>query len=144
MQLIFCKSHNLTSKIISAATFSKWSHIEFYFGPTVIGSSGHYGGVAEHSTQWLLSSLDYYEICSIEVPRADLAEEFVRAQLGKKYDYSALYALPFIDRDWSTPDKWFCSELVAAALEVGGVNMFRRTPVNRVTPAMIYTSPLLT
>jgi len=142
MQIIFCKSGHITDKIISTITFSPWSHVEFCFGDTVIGSSGHYGGVAEHSLDWLIANTIHHEICNIDVPYPDLLEEFVRAQLGMRYDYSALYALPFIDRDWSTPGQWFCSELIAAGVQAGGVKMFR-VPKHRVTPAMVYSSPLL-
>jgi hypothetical protein len=41
---------------------------------------------------------------------------FLRAQLGKPYDVSAIAGLA-LDRDWRLADSWFCSELVAAALE---------------------------
>jgi hypothetical protein len=44
---------------------------------------------------------------------------FVSAQLGKPYDTWAVLGLG-ADRDWHSPDKWFCSELAAAALEAGG------------------------
>lgn len=108
----------------------------------VIGSSGHYGGVAEHTLDWVKADNTKWEMCNIDVPRPDLVRKFAQEQVGKKYDYTALYALPFIDRDWSSPGKWFCSELVAAALQEGGVTLFR-VPKHRVTPAMIYSSPLL-
>lgn len=41
---------------------------------------------------------------------------FVEAQIGKPYDMRAIEAFP-LDRDWRTPNAWFCSELNAAALE---------------------------
>lgn len=42
--------------------------------------------------------------------------DFLRAQLGKPYDLTALAGAAF-DRDWHQDDAWFCSELQAAALE---------------------------
>jgi hypothetical protein len=109
----------------------------------VIGSSGHYGGVAEHTLDWVKGDNAKWEIFNIDIPRPDLVRKFAQAQLGKKYDYTALYALPFVARDYSSPDKWFCSELVFAALQEGGAVVLSRVPKHRVTPAMIYSSPLL-
>lgn len=50
----------------------------------------------------------------------DAFHAFLRAQLGKPYDFKAIEAFaasPIVGaRDWQTPDAWFCSELQAAAL----------------------------
>ena len=42
--------------------------------------------------------------------------DFLKAQLGKPYDTLAIEAFAF-NRDWRSPDAWFCDELVAAGLE---------------------------
>lgn len=44
---------------------------------------------------------------------------FLQAQVGKPYDRTALIGLA-LDRDWHQADSWFCSELMAAALEECG------------------------
>ncbi|MGH7099502.1 MAG: hypothetical protein ACREE4_17820 [Stellaceae bacterium] len=44
---------------------------------------------------------------------------FARFQIGKPFDWAAVFAFAF-DRDWRCENAWFCSELVAAALEIGG------------------------
>jgi hypothetical protein len=41
---------------------------------------------------------------------------FLNAQFGKPYDTVAIIAFAMA-RDWRKPDSWFCSELIAAALE---------------------------
>ena len=63
-----------------------------------------------------------------------LFRNFLQAQLGKPYDTTAVLAF-IMDRDWRGPNSWFCSELVAAALEV--CNFFPRleAPTNRITPS---------
>jgi len=53
------------------------------------------------------------------VPEPLQAVAFLESQLGKKYDWMALVALPF-GRNWQSPFKWFCSELVAKALVMTG------------------------
>ena len=37
-------------------------------------------------------------------------------QVGKPYDKLAIVAFA-VNRDWRSPDAWFCDELVAAGLE---------------------------
>jgi hypothetical protein len=61
--------------------------------------------------------------------------EFVRSQLGKPYDKESILAF-VTGRDWREPDSWFCSELVARALEVSGYFLFPlASPANKVTPS---------
>lgn len=45
--------------------------------------------------------------------------DFLQKQIGKPYDEKAIVAFA-LGRDWHNPDAWFCSELVAAALEQSG------------------------
>lgn len=59
---------------------------------------------------------------------------FLRAQLGKPYDMTAIAAFVF-DRDWRQADSWFCSELVAAALEECSYLPKLISPTNRITPS---------
>lgn len=51
--------------------------------------------------------------------------DFLNRQLGKKYDYLGLLAFLWRKNEWQNPDKWFCSELLLAAMQearVYGVN----------------------
>jgi hypothetical protein len=54
----------------------------------------------------------------IEVPyyKERACWDFPKAQLGKPYDKLAIVAFA-VNRDWRSPDAWFCDELVAAGLE---------------------------
>ena len=49
--------------------------------------------------------------------------DFLKTQIGKPYDHSAILGFA-LDRDWRQSDSWFCSELVAAALEQAGYFSF--------------------
>lgn len=44
---------------------------------------------------------------------------FVQAQIGKPYDMTGIVGFA-VGRDWRNANAWFCSELVAAALEESG------------------------
>lgn len=73
----------------------------------------------------------------------DKVEKFLIDQLGKPY--AMLNIVGFLIRDNKDEDrgKWFCSELVFAAIEAGGVSLLRDIPPYMVSPAMLALSPLL-
>ena len=128
MRVLFCRSRAIGSVLIRALTFSRWSHVAVCINDTeAIEATWRYVRrvpiaqiVAHHSTS------EYREL-----PLAKDAVPFLLAQVGKHYDLSALFAVLMPYRNWATDDKWFCSELVAAATELF-------TEANRVSPQMLY------
>jgi uncharacterized protein YycO len=71
-------------------------------------------------------------------------QNFLTAQVGKPYDWTMV--LRFISRrqeSRKSKGKWFCSELVFAALNKGGCNLFKRTEPWEVSPGLIARSPCL-
>jgi hypothetical protein len=63
---------------------------------------------------------------------------FLNEQLNKPYDHTAIWGFA-TGRDWREADSWFCSELIAAALEYSGALPVLYSPVNKVTPATLAT-----
>lgn len=64
---------------------------------------------------------------------------FLRDQLHKPYDKLAIVAFAF-DRNWRDGDAWYCSELIAAALEAAGIlTKTLYLPFNKITPVMLAT-----
>jgi uncharacterized protein YycO len=60
---------------------------------------------------------------------------FLKEQLGKPYDSTAIEAFVF-NRDWKKDDSWFCSELQAAALEQSDFLTHKLSTItNRITPS---------
>ena len=60
--------------------------------------------------------------------------DFVKAQVGKPYDKLGIVGF-LVGRDWREPSSWFCSELVAAALESCLYFPYPLAcPANKVTP----------
>lgn len=71
--------------------------------------------------------------------------KFLNDQVGKKYDLTMIAR--FLTRRQehrAQQGKWFCSELVVAALNAGGIWPFARTQPWEVSPNMLAKSPLLT
>jgi len=71
----------------------------------------------------------------IPVPRpvSEKFYSFCLAQVGKDYDTTAIAGF-VAGRDWSEPDSWFCSELVAAGLMESGFIHKLAAPANKIAP----------
>jgi uncharacterized protein YycO len=86
---------------------------------------------------------DDYQIILSEQQEEDLIR-FLDRQLGKPYDYTMV--LRFITRqqeDRKSVGKWFCSELVFAAVQKVGVNLLNNVEPWEISPVLLSFSPLL-
>lgn len=71
-------------------------------------------------------------------------ERFLLDELDKSYDYGSV--LRFVSREQAArrdSGKWFCSELVFAALQKGGLNLLSRIEPWAVSPGLLAYSPYL-
>lgn len=86
--------------------------------------------------------IEHFKVKGITPAQWRQAIAFGRDQLGKGYDYVSV--LRFVSRR-NAPEngRWFCSELVAAALQVAGLPFLSRVDPAEVSPAMLSWSPLL-
>lgn len=70
-------------------------------------------------------------------PMAQKYYAFVQSQLYKPYDQPGLFGAFLFDRDWRTPDAWWCSELNARGLEPdvsGYLGHMLASPANQIDP----------
>lgn len=107
----------------------RYNHVDIVDGNGLLGSRP-IGGVAvrqPHTDEVAHLYLDVW------VPDEGAAMAFTRAQIGKPYDFLSVLGA-WWQRNWHDPDRWMCSELVAAALEQGGA-FTMPAPNNRVAPA---------
>ena len=126
MHLLFYKGtrkENPSSKIfdnlICLITKSRFSHVElavenkgkFY---KCWSSSARDGGVR---STWIDISSDKWVVVDIkrEQQRFDIENIFNRVR-GEKYDYIGLFSTLIKSDALSSPDKWFCSEIISSAL----------------------------
>lgn len=76
----------------------------------------------------------------MEIPATALQEvafyRFLRSQIGRPYDQSAIWAFAF-NRDWHETDSWICSELQTAALEAAGILPKLFEEVSKITPVAL-------
>jgi uncharacterized protein YycO len=94
------------------------------------------GGVREcHYGDIRAKRVKYVTLPCTEV-QCEAAVAFLRAQIGKPYDYWGTLAFPFLP-PWNDPEKWFCSELAAAALHQAGI-ITVPFKLHRISPKRLY------
>lgn len=133
MRVLYSRSHSLGSLLIRLVTWSRWSHCAIVTdAATVIESRALLGGVVEREMSTAIA--DATTLKFVEVQTADDAAgiAWARQQVGKPYDWSGVIGIA-LHRVWDEPDRWFCSELVEAALAAAGRRRFR-VELGRVTP----------
>ena len=118
---------------IRAATGGIYSHVELIAGPAELGktavclsSSGRDGEVREKHITLRPESWDLVTL-NID-PKGP--EGFIRARLGKKYDFRGIVLSHFFAFGGHDSDRWFCSEICAAAIGIPSHH--------KVSPARLY------
>ena len=136
--LVLVHSGGVVPRLIQASTWSHWNHAAFELedGRQLAADSSR--GVQIYDPD------PGSEIARFSVKGLDLgaAVKIASSQVGKPYDWSGVIGIG-LHRDWTEPDSWFCSELVAWACQQAGTDLLRFDRLNRVTPGLVGLSPLL-
>jgi hypothetical protein len=74
---------------------------------------------------------------------ATAAWDFAAQRIGAPYDYRGVLGFGSRRSRAHSDSRWFCSELVFAALAAGGCRLLSRINAYQVSPAKIDISPLL-
>lgn len=130
----FCSSNLPFALLVKFFTFSEWSHVAIEVGGIVYEAK--WSGVRKTTFGQL--SKEQGKIFTKVVYGLDVKvlREFLDDQVGKPYDFPALFALPFRS-NWGSEDAWFCSEYGAKGLFLAGFN-FKNFPAWRVTPKDLF------
>ena len=129
--------NDLPGAIIAASTGSDWIHAELIYEDGVsVSSWAGTKGVVARPTRDTIKKPQYWEIYDLGTFDTSGLDSFLRAQIGKGYDWQGIflsYALPMQKQSWN---RWTCAELVYYAL-------VHYTPVdlplvnNAVTPGQL-------
>lgn len=131
------RKFNIFSLAIRLLTFSNFSHVDAVLPDGRLLGATFKKGVHVHHTKY--SSIKRFKINFDNDIQVEAFYEFLRQQIGKKYDVLSLFGFILRNRKWHEEEKWFCSELIAAAAEYAGVQLVRYQ-TNRVTPMDILKS----
>lgn len=140
--LQFSTTGDWQSRAIRFLTWSWASHVDVVLSDGALLGALASRGVCLHAPP--AGGYRRVERYDVLVPAAPVLR-FLRRQLGKPYDWSAILAWP-LRRDWHDRRAWFCSELVAAAFEQAGTPLLRASSaaaMRRITPRDLLLSPCL-
>lgn len=140
-RVLLFRGRGLISGLIRFQTRSEYSHAALLMPDGRILESWQGAGVRVHElTDW--AGIDAFSVRGMSGDQWDQALAFAWRQLGNRYDY--LSVLRFVSRrDAPENGRWFCSELVFAALAIAGVRLLARVEAAEVSPGMLAWSPLL-
>ncbi len=135
IEILWARSHSLASLAIRAANWSAWSHCALVT-PTGVIESTWPAGVVLTVRERFEARASRLASSSVAVPDAAAVLAFARSQIGRPYDLAGAIGLG-LHREWDDPSRWWCSELIAAALAAGGRTVFSRNQ-RRVTPEHLW------
>jgi uncharacterized protein YycO len=140
--VLLFKGRGLISTAIRWQSRSIYSHAALLMRDGRIVESWQGAGVRTKTlTDW--SDIDVFDVAMLTDLEWDLAIDYALDLVGRGYDYKAV--LRFVSRRPAADnDRWFCSELVFAAIESAGLPLLARTSAAAVSPGMLALSPYLT
>jgi len=136
----FARGPAWTSRLIEWFGGGLYSHVDvFLANGMLIGARSDFipkgtpAGVQIRPPDYLKGQAS--KILSLEVSSAEAGSfySFLLLQKGKPYDRIAILGFA-TGRDWRSKDSWFCSELVAAALEEAGIAPHLAFTPNKISP----------
>jgi hypothetical protein len=135
IKLRFSADDGWISRIIRFFTWSKFSHVDYVFTDGSLFSA-HPCGVSFKDR----NPNEIEEYFEMEVTDKKVIEKFLFQQINRPYDWKAIFGMP-LRRNWQEEDNWFCSELIAAAIQCD-TKLFNED-ISRITPRDLYINPLL-
>lgn len=147
MIVVLFKGRGLMSRLIEWQTRGDYSHAALFDEDTnTLYESWQTDGVHKKKNWGRYdgdATVDFFKFQHTQA-EAEAIRAFLESQLGKKYDW--LGVVRFVSRTQLKPDakeKWFCSELVTAALAAAGIRLFKNTEPCEVPPDLIKRSVIL-
>jgi uncharacterized protein YycO len=140
---LFKEADGFIAKAIKWQTDSPYCHAALLFNDKyLIESVAFKGVIARIVTPADLHGVDLFDVPSLDEEHESVIYEFALDQVGKGYDYWG--CLRFISRDrLPENDRWFCSELVAAAFKAAEYLLLERQESWQVSPGKLAISPLV-
>lgn len=130
-QLAFYKGKgNWVDKLIRFVTRSPYSHVELIPNPELKAQFGHVSSMSSSArdggVRFALITFDpdRWDFVDIDWYVGDQIFEIFRQQSGAKYDYFGLIFSQFFNWRRHNPKRWFCSEIIAFALDIPNANSY--------------------
>jgi len=143
MRILAYRGLSVVSKAIRFQTRSPYSHVAMELDDGTVVEAWHKGGVSHSSSfRALHTHRTPVDVFAIRPPfDKEAAERFLLSQVGKGYDFASVFRF-LTRRKAPANDKWFCSELVEAAMIEGQLRLLNGSPSEH-SPRDTVMSPLL-
>lgn len=111
----------LFDKLVRTVTKGPYSHCELIFPDGIAyGSSLQDGGCRFKQIVFDQDKWDFIELPKLSPACISWIERFCIAELGSPYDFPGVFRF-LLPRIRESKQSWFCSEIVCAALQEGGL-----------------------
>ena len=142
-KILLFKGNGFVSRLIRWQTNGQYSHAAIQLPDGQIIEAWHKPAkvrIRHVLEDW--SNVEAFDVEGVTDAQWTDATQWLQKQIGKKYDFGGV--LRFVTR-WrkEQDEKWFCSELVFAALKHAGVDLLERVNASQVSPTVLSFSPLL-
>jgi ribosomal protein S17E len=130
---------------IKQSLIKKWTKSEYFHVEIIIDgywySADTKRGLIKRKLKPLKDSYDYLTVFpSTCQENKRLAAEFIDSQVGKKYDWAAIYLTQLLKIGIENKDRWFCSEIVAKVLQILQIREFVNTKPSLMSPQDVFYS----
>lgn len=142
VELRFYKGRSPIAWAVRWQTRSQYSHVAIVLSGWQIEAIERRGVVRTplELVPWKASYHSYY--FWLPAQKRNELEAWLKLQVGKPYDWPAVAR--FLTRRRGVEDRrWFCSELIYAALKHVGLDLLARTEAWEVSPGLLSRSPYL-
>lgn len=137
LRVVYSRSPSIGSVLIRMADrWGQWSHCGLISERETVLEALAFKGVVETRTEDFFERVSHYEIVDFAVPSAAAGLRWAREQLGKGYDYGALFGNLFRE-PWQDDSRHDCAEFVEWALIHAGRMRFR-SPAWKLSPNLSF------
>lgn len=141
LQVIYSRHRTLAGWLVRLAQWwGPWSHCGIVTPEGTVIHAVWGRGVVETPWNEYVRVSSRHELVDVHVPSPDLALTWLRLQLGKGYDYGAVFRFISGKFRWikASPGRFHCAELVETAIFEGGLRRFR-VPLSQIGVVQSYS-----
>lgn len=138
VRVVYSRSLTLGSALIRAGSWwGPWSHCGVVDQGFVIEALAIKGGVVATPFEQFEDRSTALEVVEFRVPDAKPAIDWAWTTVGSPYDWGGVLGIPFREREWDRPGRWYCSEHVEVFLRKAGLDRWRRG-LHGISPCQSY------
>lgn len=133
MKFLVCRGNDLLSMAVQFRVAGRWSHVALVHEDGVQAIEAVYPWVRRTTVAAIQAAHSRTILRELATPNDAAAWAWALGTVGDDYDLGALFGIA-LDRDWTTPGRWFCAEHLACAAAAAGRPLVQPGLVHAVYP----------